>query len=54
MVTLSLKPLACDKPIHPSEMPRISTCTDTITDDTMFLLKMTNTLGLIQVIKEDT
>ena len=23
-----------DKPIHQSEMPRISTCTDTITDDT--------------------
>ena len=23
-----------DKPIHPSEMPRISTCTDMITDDT--------------------
>ena len=32
--TLSLKPLAYDKPIDPSEMPRISTCTDTITDDT--------------------
>ena len=32
--TLSLKLLAYDKPIHPSEMPRISTCTDTITDDT--------------------
>ena len=33
-VTLSPKPLAYDKPIDPSEMPRISTCTDTITDDT--------------------
>ena len=32
--TLSPKPLANDKPIHPSEMPRILTCTDTITDDT--------------------
>ena len=32
--TLSLKPLAHDKPVHPSEMPRILTCTDTITDDT--------------------
>ena len=32
--TLSLKPLAEVKPIHQSEMPRISTCTDTITDDT--------------------
>ena len=31
---LSPKPLAFDKLIHPSEMPRISTCTDTITDDT--------------------
>ena len=32
--TPSPKLLAYDKPIHPSEMPRISTCTDTITDDT--------------------
>ena len=32
--TLSPKLVACDKPIYPSEMPRISTCTDTITDDT--------------------
>ena len=32
--TFSPKPLANDKPIHPSEMPRISTCTDTNTDDT--------------------
>ena len=31
--TLSTKPLAYCKPIHPSEMPRISTCPDTITDD---------------------
>ena len=31
--TLSPKPLAYDKPIDPSEMPRILTCTDTITDD---------------------
>ena len=31
--TLSLKLLAYDKPIHPSEMPRISTCSDMITDD---------------------
>ena len=34
LTTLSLKLLAYDKPIHPSKMPRISTCTDTITDDT--------------------
>ena len=32
--TLSPKPLAYDKPIDPSEMPGILTCTDTITDDT--------------------
>ena len=32
--TLSPKPLAYNKPIYPSEMPRISTCTDMITDDT--------------------
>ena len=32
--TLSVKPLAYDKPIDPSKMPRILTCTDTITDDT--------------------
>ena len=32
--TLSPKPLAYDKPIDPSEMSRISTYTNTITDDT--------------------
>ena len=32
--TLSPKPLAYDKPIDPSEIPRILTCTDTITDNT--------------------
>ena len=32
--TLSPKPIAHDKTIHPSEMPRTSTCTDRITDDT--------------------
>ena len=37
--TLSPKPLVYDKPIDPSEMPRISTCTDTITDDTNVLTK---------------
>ena len=31
---MSPKPLAYDKPIHPSEMPWILTCTDAITDDT--------------------
>ena len=32
--TLNPKPLAYDKPIDPSEMPRILTCADTVTDDT--------------------
>ena len=32
--TLSSKLLTYDKPIDPSEIPRISTCTDTITNDT--------------------
>ena len=32
--TLSLKPIAYDKPIDPSEMPRISTCTEMTTKDT--------------------
>ena len=36
---MSPKTLAYDKPIDPSEMPRISTCTDTITDDTNVLTK---------------
>ena len=36
---LSPKPLACNKPIDPSKMPRISTCTNTITDDTNVLTK---------------
>ena len=36
---LSPKLLAYDKPIHPSEMPRISTCTDTVTDDTNVPIK---------------
>ena len=37
--TLSPKPLSYDKPIDPSEMPRISTCTNTIFDDTNVLTK---------------
>ena len=37
--TLTPKPLAYDKPIDPSEMLRISTCMDTITDDTNVLTK---------------
>ena len=32
--TLSPKTLSYKKPIDPSQMPRISTCTNTITDDT--------------------
>ena len=31
---MSPKPLAYNKPIDPSKMLRISTCTDTITDNT--------------------
>ena len=52
--TLSPNPIAYDKPIHPLEMPRISTCTNTITDDTNVPTKDDNTPGLIQMIKEDT
>ena len=40
--TLSPKPIAYDKPIDPSEMPRISTCSDTIMDDTIVLTKDDN------------
>ena len=36
---LSPKPIAYNKPIDLSEMPRISTCTDTIMDDTNVLTK---------------
>ena len=52
--TLSPKPLAYDKPIHPSEMPRISTCTDTITDDTNIPTKDDKYPWLTWMIKEDT
>ena len=31
--TLSLKPIAYDKPIDPAEMPHISTCTEMTTED---------------------
>ena len=37
--TLSPRPIAYDKLIDPSEIPRISTCTDTMTDDTNVLTK---------------
>ena len=37
--TLSPNPIAYNKPIDLSEMPRISTCTDTITDDTNVPMK---------------
>ena len=33
-VTLSPTPLAYDKPIHPTEMPCITTCTELLVDDT--------------------
>ena len=32
--TLSPTPLAYDKPIHPTEMPHITTCTELLVDDT--------------------
>ena len=32
--TLSPKPMACDKPIDPAEMPHLSTCTEMTTEDT--------------------
>ena len=32
--TLSPTPLACEKPIHPTEMPRITTCTELLVEDT--------------------
>ena len=32
--TLSPSPLAYEKPIHPAEMPRITTCTELPADDT--------------------
>ena len=31
--TLSPTPLAYEKPIHPTEMPRITTCTELSVDD---------------------
>ena len=34
LATLSPKPIAYDKPIDPSEMPRIPTCTEMTTEDT--------------------
>ena len=33
-VTVNPKPIAYDKPIDPSEMPHISTCTEMTTEDT--------------------
>ena len=43
--TLSPKPIAYDKPIDPSEMPRISTCTKMTTKILMFPHKTTNIHG---------
>ena len=34
--TLSPKPITYDKPIDPTEMPRISTCTEMTTEDMNF------------------
>ena len=44
--TLSPTPLAYEKPIHPTEMPHISTCTELLVDDTN---KSTNALGWNQM-----
>ena len=43
--TLSQTPMAYEKPIHTTEMPRITTCTELLVDDMNNLLQMTNTLG---------
>ena len=43
--TLGPIPLTYDKPIHPTEMPCITTCTELSVDDTKKLLQMTNILG---------
>ena len=32
-MTLSSKPIAHDKPVDPTEMPHISTCTEMTTED---------------------
>ena len=32
--TLTQTPLACERPIHPTEMPHITTCTELSVDDT--------------------
>ena len=44
-VTLSPTPLAYEKPIHPTEMPHITTCTELPVDDTNNQPQTTNTLG---------
>ena len=43
--TLSPAPLAYEKPIHPAEMPCITTCTKLTIDDTKNKHQMTNILG---------
>ena len=43
--TLSPKPLACDKPIDPAEIPCISTCTEMTAEDMNVPTQVTNILG---------
>ena len=47
--TLSATPLAYEKPIHPTEMPCITTCTELPVDDTNNQPWMTNILGWTQM-----
>ena len=43
--TLSPTPLAYEKPIHPTQMPHITTCTELPVDDTNRSTWTTNILG---------
>ena len=43
--TLSPTPLTYEKPIHPTEMPHITTCTELPVDDTNNQPQMTNILS---------
>ena len=43
--TLNPSPLAYEKPMHPAEMPRITTCTEMSVNDTNNQCQMTNILG---------
>ena len=47
--TLSPTPLAYEKPIHPTEMPCVTTCTELPVDDTNKSTSETNILGQTQM-----